>query len=175
MATDPFASPAGSADQSDPFGQPATGGGKFPKAPDLNGALLLITPIKVDLVPKYQSKTGEMTERLSADTAVIQGGGDYEGQSFDAMYWSQSPIVAAGQKALRQHTKMILGRLRRVPTKDTRSEHKVETWQEFEDLADSWDYKRNKLPSFAWVLEPFDEGDAVLAREWIAKNAPSPF
>lgn len=162
MASDPFAQNEGNEfDAEDPFGQPA-GGGNYPKAEELNGCLIMLTPVKVEEVQKYRGKPGEMSERLSADTFVIDG--ERAGEEFDSMYWSQLPIVNAAKSAQRKGVKAILGRLRRFPISEDVKNGKFERgdWEAIEAAI----AKGGKnVPQFAWVLDKYTEDDAKAARE----------
>jgi hypothetical protein len=169
---DPFAvhrvADGGSTTDEDPFGQPQSGG-EYPKIVDLNGCLLLLTPAKIDTVPAYGAKNGETEERLTADLIVVDGptGNAYIGEAFDSMWFNQGSIVKSGRLALKNRQGMILGRLVRVPTKETRIAHNVESAVEYEGLLERWDFRRAKAPSFAWVLREYTPEDAVLARKFL--------
>jgi len=171
-AIDPFAQADGSTsinpNAADPFGQPS-GGGDYLKPLDLLGALILLTPVKFEQVPAYQGKPGEMVTRLSADTVVLTG--DHAGRDFDAMFWSQKPIVAAAEKAKREGIPALLGTLRRVPIGADKKGGAYDTHEKFEaqlEIAPRTQY--------AWVLEKFTAEDAQIARAYLASKQPvSPF
>lgn len=180
MTIDPFAQPNGapSIDPSDPFGQPAGGGGSFPKPAELFGELLLITPLAVESVPDTyaKNKPGEpiqMKDRLTADTVVLTG--ERAGEEFDAMWWSQGPVVKAGQAALRKGVKAILGRLYRFPINEDKKAGKYTTRQDLEMALASW---KPGMPNvrIAWALEQFTAEDAQIARAYLASKQPvNPF
>jgi hypothetical protein len=172
---DPFAQADGSpsVNPTDPFGQPSGGGGDFPKPAELNGCLLLLTPVKFEQVQAYQQAPGVMATRLSADTVVLTG--LRAGESFDSMYWSQKPIVAAAEKAVRDKIPAILGTLRRVPIGADAKSGKYPTTEALEAALDAW--RPGSAPiQFAWVLEKFAPEDAQIARDYLASKQPvSPF
>lgn len=166
---DPFAAAA-----EDPFGQPSSGGGARPKPADLIGALIMLTPVKVEQQPKYRGKPGETQDRLTADTVVLAGAGDWDGQSFDEMWWTNSPIVKAGQSALRKGQKMILGTLRRFPiNEDVKAGTFAQgDWKALEAALETW--AKNPMgsdkPSFAIALDQYTDEDAAKARDYLKKN-----
>lgn len=181
QAVDPFAQADGSVSinpnvgpAGDPFGQPA-GGGDFPKPLELNGALLLLTPVKVEVVPdKFAKDAGATTKRLSADTVVLTG--LRKGESFDAMYWSQKPIVAAAESAQRKGVPSILGTLRRVPIGQAKKDGNYSTpdggtdYAAFEAAIEAW--RMGDAPiQFAWILEKFTDGEAQIARDYLASTS----
>ena len=173
QAVDPFAQSdgsvsinpnAGTAD--DPFAQP-TGGGEYPKPINLLGALLLITPVKIEEVAdKFSDKAGATVKRLSADTTVLTG--DRAGETFSEMFWSQKPIVAAAETAMRNGVSAILGTLRRVPIGQDKKENKYPTLEAFEEALENWRPSMGAPIRSAWVLERFTDADAQIARDYLA-------
>lgn len=164
ISTNPNAAPAG-----DPFDQPA-GGGEYPKPINLLGALLLITPVKIDTVAdKFNTAVpNATTKRLSADTVVLTG--DRAGESFSEMFWSQKPIVAAAETAMRNGVAAILGTLRRVPIGQDKKENKYPTLEAFEEALENWRPSHGAPIRSAWILERFTEEDAKIARDYLASK-----
>lgn len=163
ISTNPNATPAG-----DPFDQP-TGGGEYPKPINLLGALLLISPVKIDEVAdKFSDKPGATVKRLSADTVVLTG--DRAGESFSEMFWSQKPIVAAAETAMRNGVSAILGTLRRVPIGQDKKENKYPTLEDFETALENWRPSMGAPIRSAWILERFTEEDAKIARDYLASK-----
>jgi len=175
---DPFAQADGSQSTNpnalDPFAQPS-GGGSYPKPIELMGMLLLLTPVKFEQVQAYQQPAGVMTTRLSADTTILTG--MRKGESFDAMFWSQKPIVAAAEKAKRDGFPMIVGTLRRVPIGADAKSGKYSTHELFEAHIEAWRPSMGgQPPQYAWILEKFTAGEAQIARDYLASKQPaSPF
>lgn len=160
---DPFATPSG-----DPFGQPAAGGGTYPKPQDLIGELVMLTPEKIETVADNFNK-GNMVDRLTADTVVLSG--DRAGESFDSMWWNQTSVVKAGAAALRKNQRMILGRLRRFPISEDVKAGKFNRgdWQAIETALANWTPKSPAV-RFAVALDLFTDEDAAVARAYLAKN-----
>lgn len=177
---DPFAQADGSQSAYpstflDPFGQPSGGGGDYPKAAELRGCLLLISPVKFEQVQAYQAAPGVMATRLSADTVVLTG--DRAGEEFDEMFWSQKPIVKAAEKAQREGVASILGTLQRVPIGADAKSGKYDTYEKFEAYIDAWHPRLGgQPPQFAWVLAKFTPEERQIALDYLAKKNPvSPF
>jgi hypothetical protein len=176
QAIDPFAQSDGSvsvnpnaAPAEDPFAQPS-GGGDFPKLNELFGMLLLISPKLIEEVPdKFSSVVpAPMVKRLTADTTVLTG--LRAGETFEAMYWSQKPIVSAARSAMDKGVPAILGTLRRVPIGQDKKENKYPTLEAFEAALEAWRPAMGAPIRFAWILDKFTEGDAQIAREFLAKK-----
>jgi hypothetical protein len=137
-----------------------SGGGTFPKAIELLGELIMLTPIRVETVPGYEGKG--TTERLTADTVVLTG--DRAGE-YPSMWWGQSPIVKAGEEVLRRgNGDIILGRLYRFPQSGNKA--KFPTRQAIEDALANWRPGKPDV-KFAWALETFTPEDAALATRFI--------
>lgn len=160
----------------DPFSAPASGGGKYPKLEIrdenneivrdddncLRGRLLMITPLKSEIVADKLSKTpGATQERITADVVVLDGSpiGPPEGEreatpaAFDGMYFSQKALVSQLRKALKANMagadprRMVLGRLEKEPPKE-----------------------KGRYPT--WVLRDFTPEDAQKARDYLATKDP---
>lgn len=173
QTTDPFAQADGSvsinpnaAPAADPFAQPG-GGGDYLKPIDLLGALLLLTPIEIKKVPPYRNPTGPVVDQLTADTVVLTG--EHAGQEFDAMYWSQKPVIKAAARAMRDGIPAILGTLRRVPIGDDKKMGKYATLEAFEAALDAWRMGQPEI-QFAWILENFTPEEGQIARDFLAKK-----
>lgn len=137
-----------------------SGGGNFPKAADLFGALVMLTPVEVETVPGYEGKG--TTERLTADTVVLDG--PHQGE-YPSMWWSQSPIVSAAKAVLRKNKgEIILGRLYRFPQSSNKA--KYPTRQDIEKALARWRPGRPDV-NFAWALEKFTEEDQELAERYL--------
>lgn len=165
---DPFAAPSG-----DPFAQPASGGGTFPKAGELIGELVMLSPTKIEQQQKYRAPAGEMQDRLTATTVVLTG--ERAGQSYDEMWWTNSSIVKAGRAAMSKGQRMILGRLRRFPiNEDVKAgKFKAGDWEGVEAALKTWaaDPLKVEKPSFAICLDQYTEEDAAVAREYLKQGA----
>jgi hypothetical protein len=162
----------------DPFSRPSTG--NFPKLEDLEGVLLLLRPIKVEMVPNRFDKDGTkpLTERATADTVVFGPDGVEE---YDDMYFSQAVLVKACNSGLKPGAKpFILGRLVKMPTNDTQKALKIEpTPEAFAAARTAWLKGGGKgtEPKHAWVLLDFTDDDAQRVREYLASKqaAADPF
>lgn len=151
---------AGANGQTTPKFVSGSGGGTFPKAIELLGQLVMLTPIQVETVPGYEGKG--TTERLTADTVVLTG--DRAGE-YPSMWWGQSPIVKAAKEVLRRgNGDIILGRLYRFP--QTGNKAKFPTRQAIEEALQNW---RPGQPDvkYAWALETFTAEDAALATKFL--------
>lgn len=151
---------AGSDGRTTPKFVSGSGGGTFPKAIELLGQLVMLTPIQVETVPGYEGKG--TTERLTADTVVLTG--DRAGE-YPSMWWGQSPIVKAAKEVLRRgNGDIILGRLYRFP--QTGNKAKFPTRQAIEEALQNW---RPGQPDvkYAWALEAFTPEDAELATRYL--------
>jgi hypothetical protein len=173
VTQDPFAQPGASAPSGDPFGQPA-GGGNFPKVKEMFGQLIMLTPREVVPVKDNFDKDGvKMKDRLTADLVVLTG--DLAGTECSDMWWNQSPIVKSGEIALRKGVKMILGRLYRFPLTEDKNSGK---WKDRHAIEQGLlDFRAGTIddpPRFAWAMEQYDEADAQIARDYLAK-VKSPF
>jgi hypothetical protein len=175
---DPFAQADGSTsinpNAGDPFSQPS-GGGSYLKPVDLFGALILLTPIKIEEVKDNFDKGADpkLVERLTADTVVLDG--VHAGKEFDAMWWSNAPIVGSGKAALERRSGAILGRLFRFPIGEDKKAGKYQTPADIEAALTAW---RPGMPNvrFSWKLAPFNPEDAQVARAYLASKQPvSPF
>lgn len=179
MTQDPFGNASGDV-AGDPFGQPEGGGGKYPKAEDLLGVLLMISPIEITNVPKppkFGGKPGEMVEQLTADTVVLPDSVDdlASAEEYHSMWWGQAGIVGAGKIAKRKGVPAILGRLWRFPVSEDKKDGTYHTRQDIEAAFVKFENRELKMPPrFAWSLEKFSPEDAEIARAYLA-NKKSPF
>jgi hypothetical protein len=156
----------------DLFDRPVQRAGKYPKAEELEGSLLLIKPEKVELVPNRFAKSpsdAQHTERATATTVVLGPDGTEE---YPAMYWSQQVIVNAKP--------WVLGRLVKVAQKATREALEIDNTPEaFAEARTKWLRGGGKgtEPKGVWVLADFDDADAARARDYIAglTKAQDPF
>lgn len=151
---------AGDNGQAIPNFVPGSGGGNFPKAVELFGELIMLTPIEIETVPGYEGKG--TVDRLTADTVVLTG--DRQGE-YPSMWWSQSPIVNAAKNVLRRGKgDIILGRLYRFPQSGNKA--KFPTRQAIEKALAEW---RPGSPDvkFAWALETFTAEDAAIATAFL--------
>jgi hypothetical protein len=165
----------------DLFDRPVQRAGKYPKAEELEGSLLLIKPEKVELVPNRFAKSpsdAQHTERATATTVVLGPDGTEE---YPAMYWSQQVIVNACTEALKPGAKpWVLGRLVKVAQKATREALEIDNTPEaFAEARTKWLRGGGKgtEPKGVWVLADFDDADAARARDYIAglTKAQDPF
>lgn len=155
-----FSSGSSTTEKAKPKFVSGSGGGNFPKAADLFGELVMLTPVEVETVPGYEGKG--TTERLTADTVVLTG--PHQGE-YPSMWWGQSPIVAAGKRVLRKgDDSIILGRLYRFPQAGNKA--KYPTRQDIEKALKRWRPGKPDV-NFAWALEQFDEDDAELAERYL--------
>lgn len=158
----------------DPFAQPSSG--SFPKVEDLDGKLLLIRPTEIETVRNRFDKDGSKPtiERATADVTVFEDDGTEE--TFSDMYLSQVVLLNACKSALKPGRKpMVLGRLVRVPTKETITSLKIDdTPEAYTAAREKWLKAGGKgtEPRGVWVLHPFDETDAARARAYLAKSDP---
>lgn len=167
MTNDPWGQANdGSAPAGDPFGQPSTGGGSYPRVYELFGELVLIKPIKIETVPSKHNE-GQMVDRLTADTVVLTG--EFAGEEYDGMHWYQAPIAGAGKTAMKQGVPAILGRVLRFPTAQDKKSGTYSTKEDVEAALANWKVGQPNI-RFAWALEQFTEEDANIARAYIASK-----
>lgn len=167
--TDPF-----TPDENDPFGQPTKGA--YPTPESLEGSLIMFMPSKpADMVTnRFYKKEGDATHvaRLSVDTIVFGPTGVEE---YSDMYWSQTAIINACEQALKPGAKpFVLGRLVKVPTKDTIEKLKIEnTAEAFAAAREKWLKGGGKGPEprHVWVMSEFDADDAQRARDYLKQRA----
>lgn len=137
-----------------------SGGGNYPKAADLFGALVMLTPIEVETVPGFEGKG--TAERLTADTVVLDG--PCQGE-YPSMWWGQSPIVNAGKQSLRRDDgSIILGRLYRFP--QAGNKEKYPTREAIETALAKWRPGKPEV-RYAWALEKFTDEDQALAEKYL--------
>jgi hypothetical protein len=158
----------------DLFARPSSG--TFPKVEELDGKLLLIKPTAVETVRNRFDKDGSKptVERATADVTVFEDDGTEE--TFTDMYLSQIVLLNACKAALKPGRKpMVLGRLVRVPTKDTITSLKIDdTPEAYSAAREKWLKAGGKgaEPRGVWVLHDFSDEDASRARAFLAKSDP---
>lgn len=164
-----------------PFMQPASAGErKFPSMDDLYSRLVLMTPQKLEVVPKKEEHGGGEQERYTTDVVVLDGGHvEYGGEfdfgdlpcELDGMYIFNTPIIGALKGAHRKHT-AVLGRVWRVPVKANRD--KYPTREAIQAALDNWRIGMPKI-SFGWALGDFTQEDADLAMKYLDSKKADPF
>jgi hypothetical protein len=141
----------------------------FPKIPDLVGALIMISPIKVEQVPNT-FKSGELSARLTADVVVFDG--SHEGD-YTNMWLSQAVFIRTAEPILRKNNgQKVLGRLRRVP----KPEH-LEIWPDSEALEKGFTEQGPGKPgpafnSFTWVIDAPTAADKARALGYLDGSQP---
>ena len=144
------------------FSQPS-GGGVFPKLPEILGELVMLTPSKIEQVPGYEGQG--IVDRLTADTVVLTGPRRGE---YPDMWWGQKTIVKNGEKMLRQAAQTggpvtpILGRVTRFPQKNAPESTPAET----EAALANWRPGQPQV-KYAWGLSKFSDEDAAIATAWL--------
>lgn len=170
----PFQSATGATTAANnPFMQPVSGG-NFPKVEDLYSRLALLTPVKLETVPKQEKFGGGTQERYTTDVVVLDGGEFEFGELpyvIDGMYFSQGNIVGALKGAARKFT-AVLGRIQRQPIKEDRPKFTTPEGNvdlvKFEQALAS-----DRNLSFAWGIGPFNDADAEVAMRYVnSKNTP---
>jgi hypothetical protein len=173
--TDPFASASGavaSKPAGDPFAQPPKS--SFPNMDALFGRLILARPTLIEKVPNKFDQDGEKVDRVTVDVTVLDGGpimGNDTPHTFSGMYISQGSLV--GQlKGFIATRGMVLGRMVRVARKKEQEKY-GDTPEAMERVLAEWlaNGARGQKPSFAWRLADFTEGDANIARQFLATTA----
>ncbi len=184
---DPFGQADGSAPAGDPFGNAPKPDSNFLNANDLKpngmagtpGALVLlrVDTAKIESVPKPAEYGGGMQDRLSVDTAVLDG--EHAGRSQDGMWLFNGAIVGAVKRAQKDGTRAILGRFAEVPSKIEKGNAEKYPGQGFatdvEDLPEAYaafkaGKHRGEKPNVAVVLADHTPDDAVKAREFLAAH-----
>lgn len=170
---DPFA--AGPADDDEnPFGTPTRG--SFPKPGTLLHKLLIMNPVKIEQVAD-RNNPGKMKDRATVDTVALDPKTGEEIGSYDAMYWSQGPIVKAARAALKSG-RPTLGTLHVFPVLKTLDRYKTETELLGDEDIQRWLARGSGLPpmAVAWALEPATSEELALALKWWkARPAANPF
>ncbi len=203
--TDPFATqndsktadPFGQADGStgDPFGgAPERPEGNFIKSSQLkpngitgatDGALVMlkVTSAVFEMVEKpaeYGGKPGDLQERMSVDTAVLDG--EHAGHAQEGMWWFNGAVNRDVKRFIAKNpaTMLMLGRVSIVPSKlETGAAKKL--GDEFAGYARTKDElpeayaayrngKRPKEPNIAVIISEYTPDDAVKAREFLAAH-----
>lgn len=160
----------------DLFGRPSSG--TFPKVEELDGKLLLIKPEKIETVPNRFYKEGgsapREVDRATADVTVFEDDGTE--QTYNSMYLSQTVLLNACRNALKPGSKpMVLGRLAKAATKDTRESLKIgATPEEYTEARTKWLKGGGKgaEPKGVWILSDFSDADAARARAYLTKMDP---
>jgi hypothetical protein len=158
----------------DLFDRPRSGA--FPKVEELEGQLLLIKPSKIETVRNQFDKDGSKptVERATADVTVFADDGTHE--TFTDMYLSQAVLLKACQGALRPDRKpMVVGRLVKVATKDSREKLKIgESAEEFTAAREEWLKKGGKgpEPKHVWILQDFTDEDKARIVAFLESQAP---
>lgn len=184
---DPFGQADGSAPAGDPFGSAPRPDSEFLNSNDLKpngmagtpGALVLIRidNAKIESVPKPENFGGGMQDRLSADTAALDG--EHAGRAGEGVWWFNAAIVGSVKRAQKANLRCILGRLIEVPSKiEKAAADKAGAGKGFatdtDDLPEAYAAfkagKRKEKPNVAVVLAEHTEEDAVKAREFLAAN-----
>lgn len=143
----------------------STGGaGNFPQLSGIVGDLVMLTPIEIEMVPGYKAKPGEpLKPRLTADTVVLTGP---SAGSYDGMWWGQQGIVKKGEQILKRSSdEMILGRLVRLPKKDS----DFESREELEEAFSQGGRNAPRGTDYFWVIEDGDTraADIELATKYL--------
>lgn len=172
----PFQSATGATTAANnPFMQPVSGG-NFPKIDDLFTRLVLMTPVKLETVPKAEKFGGGTQERFTAEVVVLDGGEFEFGElpyEVPSMYFSQANIVSALKAAHRKATP-ILGRIQRQPIKDDRPKYTVPGTDKYDLQKFEADLVKDRNLNFAWGIGEFTDADAELAMKYLESKAPAP-
>lgn len=104
----------------DPFAGPAAIPTEFPTIASFRGRLVLIRPLKSEMVPNTQGAPGQMQDRITADITVVDGRGPvpgftrgqpngqtFTGPDFRGVYISQEVIVKQLADGLRGQTQVL--------------------------------------------------------------------
>jgi hypothetical protein len=184
---DPFGQADGSAPTGDPFGSAPRPDSEFLNSNDLKpngmagtpGALVLIRidNAKIETVEKPAAYGGGTQDRLSADTAALDG--EHAGRTGEGVWWFNAAIVGSVKRAQKASLRCILGRLIEVPSKIEKNNAEKFGMEkgyvsEPGDLPMAYEmFKtgiRKEKPNVAVVLAEHTEEDAVKAREFLAAH-----
>jgi len=184
---DPFGQADGSAPAGDPFGNAPKPDSNFLSKSDLvpngmagtPGALVLIRVdnAKIEEVDKPAEYGGGKQDRLSADTAALDG--EHAGRTGEQMYYYNTAIVGAVRRAKKDNTRCILGRFIEVPSKIEKKNAEKYPGQGFatdvDDLPEAYEAFKNgkhrgEKPNVALILADHTPDDAVKAREFLAAH-----
>lgn len=151
----------------DEFEQPASGYGKVE---DLEGALCLITPRKIESVPN-RFKPGENQNRATCDVVVLDG--PNAGAEHTGMYISQVAMVSRLAGPLSRGGK-LLTRVERQPNRQAIKDG-LDTIEKVDEALKKWAAKGGKgaKPQFVWVMSAYTDADAEVARAYLARK-PKP-
>jgi hypothetical protein len=172
MSTDPFASASAGPAGTDPFGQKPSEikTSDYPSLEDLDRALLVIQPTKLETGLPDKFNPGNTKDRVTADVTVIDQANPAGSKTYREMYLSQGALI--GQVKSFIPTKgMLLGTLRRHRAKNTPDGYN--TPDEVDAMIKQWvanGAKGNK-PSFAWKLADFTEDEKRAALVWFQAQA----
>lgn len=173
VTTDPFAAAQVSGNQGgapaveDPFGQKPSEikTSDFPTMDDLDRALLVIQPTKLERDLPDRFNPGKTKDRITADVTVIDRDNPAGSKTYRDMFISQGAMI--GQlKGLVETRGMLLGVLRRDRAKNTPEGYN--TPDQIDQMIQAWiqaGAKGNK-PSYAWKLQDFTETDKTQALAW---------
>lgn len=170
----PFGQAAGAvaAPGADLFGQPdmsTGGGGKFTKVYTLEDQLVLVAPLRIENVMKYD-KTGT-EEALLARLIVLTG----EMAGTDIPEWQvvNTKFVRMGKAALAKGQEFILGRVVMIPTWNLVKDGKFADGdtEGIKKAIAEWaaNGARGEKPTSAWTLARYTEEDAAIAKAYLTK------
>lgn len=159
----------------DLFDRPSSG--SFPKVEELENKLLLIKPEKIETVRNKFAKSPEdkqTQERATADVTVFEDDGTH--QTYNEMFLSQTVLLNACKGALKPGRKpMVVGRLVKVATKDSREKLKIgETAEDFAAARTAWLKGGGKgpEPKHVWILQDFTDEDKATVVRYLESKAP---
>ena len=157
------------------FDRPSSG--TYPKVEELENKLLLIKPSEVKTVPNKFAKgpdDKQYTERATADVTVFEDDGTHE--TYNDMFLSQTVLLNACKGALKPGRKpMVVGRLEKVATKDSRDKLKIgETAADFAEAREKWLKGGGKgpEPKHVWILRDFDDADKATVVKYLSDQSP---
>lgn len=161
-----------------PFTQPGIDKRFFPKIDFLLGRLLIMRPLQIDIVPKYEAVSPDETqERATIDLVVLDGEPLYNENQvpeplptvYKGMWINQSNIIGQLKSSLSQQ-QPVLGRLYRFPRKDSLEKYPTRHAIE-EGLAKHFSSNgRETKPPFTWKLDRHSDEDMSIAMDWLRSN-----
>lgn len=177
-----FNQPGGSSFPGDinPFTQPGSDKRFFPKFDFLLGRLVIMRPLQIDIVPKFEAKSPDETqERATIDLVVLDGEPLYnesQGEEplpaiYKGMWINQSAVIGQLKGSLSLTKRQpVLGRLYRFPRKDALEKYPTRHAIE-EGLARHYSSNgREPKPQFSWRLERYSDEDMNIAMRWLQSN-----